>query len=962
MYQNANGYRGNATVEAYPTVADASSYMQSLLNTKGGKWISGFNEASSDKAFMVGPSEEKAKKDEVRVNGTVFPAITWLRGEPVSRGASFVVQKGALIISGSITGYARLNCIAHGSRKCEQIRGFDYCSGCKVTTAAPTVGQLSSAFRQWVYKAEQYANKTNMITKSQDNSSGSTSSSGSSGYSSSGDGDSLWEEPDDGSLPLGVTGTATGAASGLAILTLIAFMKASGVSVKEMLETLNDILTGSKDPELNVAVMKGMNTLIAEEEAAAAAAEAIKTMPQIITDGTVSTEGLVYSSYHHEWMSRANYNHTKQQLAMGRKYTDKWGWVTDAEKAQRQGTVDYMNAHSQGQSSDVKKAYDGWQKSQDDGDKLKKKWEKHWRKMDLEAEVAAREAAAAERGSMDYWKDVYKNYEGNIYEEMQALPGDLHDAAGALVRGTAEVVETGYNIFSDPKSYKVAGRFWAGNLKEAVTDPIGTGGKVLVTLDKAAVATNKVAMHLITHPVDTVKEVTGYANFARAMDYNTPLIKRMGYALMGSVDSAMTISSLGMNSAVKAADIAIDASKAAGVVEQATKQVASSVAKVSDEIATGIKAGAADSLTVAQRHKNWLIAEKQGKDKIVEFAKAVKKGDKDLIKKAALEIQSDKRALQHINKGNAQLLKKCGVDKADDIIKPFVNEMDDIYKVTDKGLTADIKAFGKKNPPPFDDIEIIKPTNPSKIIKAGADRDITVRVTRGGRTYDMPHKQLQKMYDDNFFKAAKGEGYINKLSAEQLASESKAYSKRLDQVATDRFHAEAYGMGPDDLVVALTKPGAQFKDVQAVGKAAGFKAHHWFEGANKLRSKGMFVEAEKFVSEGMRQTTKQFSNQVIRRYAALAESGVKGLKPIPTRLRESIGILQQVEKGASPVAVECALKKLGTNPQKVATEMGEYLEALQKLGPKIMPKQNHSLFKLKLVKDTIIAGSSGMEG
>jgi diaminopimelate decarboxylase len=132
-----------------------------------------------------------------------------------------------------------------------------------------------------------------------------------------------------------------------------------------------------------------------------------------------------------------------------------------------------------------------------------------------------------------------------------------------------------------------------------------------------------------------------------------------------------------------------------------------------------------------------------------------------------------------------------------------------------------------------------------------------------------------------------------------------------------------------------------------VGKTVGVKAHDFYVKADEIRATDP-LKAESFMSEGMRQTTKQWDNQVAPRMdtiKAQIENFNQELKAInhqfrveptiPTRLQEAIDIMKLTEKfGVSPATVESlVLKKTGLTVNTVSTQVGEFLEAMQRLRP-----------------------------
>ena len=116
-----------------------------------------------------------------------------------------------------------------------------------------------------------------------------------------------------------------------------------------------------------------------------------------------------------------------------------------------------------------------------------------------------------------------------------------------------------------------------------------------------------------------------------------------------------------------------------------------------------------------------------------------------------------------------------------------------------------------------------------------------------------------------------------------------------------------------------------------MGKSVSYKAHEWYDKANKATHA---VDAEKFMSEGFRQTTKQFDNILVARHDALRQAGTQGLKEIPERMQSAVEVLKTAKGGVSPVVIEKQLMELGYHsPGELATHVGEYVEGMDKLRP-----------------------------
>jgi hypothetical protein len=389
--------------------------------------------------------------------------------------------------------------------------------------------------------------------------------------------------------------------------------------------------------------------------------------------------------------------------------------------------------------------------------------------------------------------------------------------------------------------------------------------------------------------------------------------------------------------------------------------------------------------SIEQRTKAWEEAQKQGKEKVETFKKKLKSGTDAEKRAAALEIQADKQAIWEINRS------------ADDATKCAMNaEMQKIYEQTDartkQELAEQLNAERKQRIAAAEksgnkeladllrsgrdltaaDIKVFNPTNPSTVVKVGADRDVTMRYrpqpgdivqvrTRGegnstvlqhGRVnpdgtvtvkgrdgqaikvqpgdFDVPSKTLKSVYEKNFYEAATGK------KAPADAKERADFAEKHDQACTDSQHKESYGRHASDLNTAMKKPGRDFSDPEQVGQAIAFKGQERFAKAEQLRKAGRHGEAETELAEGMRQTTKQWKNQIEKRRIAAHGKLDPDTRVLPpdARLQKAIDIMNEVGDGKlSPAQAESQLKEVGYTPNDVAHDVGKQLEMLQKLFP-----------------------------
>ncbi|NIS37353.1 MAG: hypothetical protein GWN73_43030, partial [Actinobacteria bacterium] len=171
----------------------------------------------------------------------------------------------------------------------------------------------------------------------------------------------------------------------------------------------------------------------------------------------------------------------------------------------------------------------------------------------------------------------------------------------------------------------------------------------------------------------------------------------------------------------------------------------------------------------------------------------------------------------------------------------------------------------------------------------------------GTDAVDVDSRIVQQVYDDAFYDVAGGDEMFDALG---LADEpgkmrSTVFAERMDQVATDKLHAEAY----TDIQRVIGGPGADLTDPQQVGLAVGYKGEHWINRADAIADP---LAREDFMAEGMRQLTKQTDNQAIARLEAInSQRAVAGLSEarMPDRLQQAVDIMRQVNpKPGSGVA------------------------------------------------------------
>jgi hypothetical protein len=561
------------------------------------------------------------------------------------------------------------------------------------------------------------------------------------------------------------------------------------------------------------------------------------------------------------------------------------------------------------------------------------------------------EMAAQSQGDIGSWKNVGADFIKDVGQDVSDIPGQLKSAAVAGGKTIASATSDAVKELKDPTNWTALGQATLQTGEDVVLSPVESVKKVGTFYEGVGASGVQAVEHMATHPLDTLKALAGVENWEKVMDPNVPVTERLGRYLFGVVDGASNVALVGdVLKGVKAISAATDTAKAVEAASDAAKTV--EVATDADEAASAAERAWQDGRVIGQTKVDDFAKAKQ------EAEEAWKSGDEagqaaanDKLRKSTLEIQGDKQALWEINRRDDQLK------------RDFNKEMGTVYRDTDDKVVSDIcdqRGWDRNNlyeQPPGSgnwynretgrpDIVIVKPTNPKAGVSVGADRDVTVRVRETGDTWvadpnqpgqfirageqgvltDLPSNNLKQIYNKSFYEASGAAQHYPGMSEDQFAH-------KLDQVATDRLHAEAYGRGQKDLGVAIGKPGEDFSDAEQVSKAAQYKSEHLYQQAADLEDEGHHVEAQTTLAEGMRQSTKQFNRQVIGRAQAISAQGID--VKIPQRLADDMEVMKKTQtEGWSPAQVSTELAKRGTTIEDVTQRSAGLLEAMQKLKPR----------------------------
>ncbi len=477
-------------------------------------------------------------------------------------------------------------------------------------------------------------------------------------------------------------------------------------------------------------------------------------------------------------------------------------------------------------------------------------------------------------------RDIYNN-PGLIRDTFVLTAGQIKDGVVSVVQETAQIAR---EVWNDPR---IISETVMGTGRDIVNIGSNIGNAIYTTVTDPKKAW------------EAVKEITGINNFQNSWDPNRSLIERIGQVGIGTLKIYGTIVTAGkIGAAVKTG-----ATKVSGVVGAVkTGKTAGAVGAVKGgKTAAAIKSTAPRSLPVARPGDAQQIAtfnkmKRAGANKVDDFISALKSKDPARIKQATLRVQGDPQAIANIN-GRNNFVKN-----------QFNNQVQQVYRQTDRRVVERIAREYNVRP---DQVRVVSATNPNRNltnVKVGFDRDITYRV--GGR--DVPADRLQRVYNQEFTRVT-----------------GVKDPSRLGQTAVDRMHAEAYGRNPSDLQKVLHGQSHRVGDSQQIGKTISYKANHAFSEAARATDP---QTALNHTFDGMRQTTKQWNNQVRSTIDYFnSQPGTTPVIKVPSRLQEAIKVMDQINHGVSPTEITQRLRGLGMTPSDVATQAGDFFEAIMTL-------------------------------
>ncbi len=200
---------------------------------------------------------------------------------------------------------------------------------------------------------------------------------------------------------------------------------------------------------------------------------------------------------------------------------------------------------------------------------------------------------------------------------------------------------------------------------------------------------------------------------------------------------------------------------------------------------------------------------------------------------------------------------------------------------------------------------------------------------------DIPAYKVKSIQNEEVYKVwndgqlpLNPDGSVNHKAVEEFAED-------MDYTVVDARSADAYGtLG--DLEQALKNDGTirQYNDPEVVSKTISYKSDEWIRRSKGKIEAGEIIDAEADVSEGIRQSTKQFNSQYVYQVKAINANAGKTKIVINEKLAEGMEVLKQIGFGEgklSPAEAEAILKEMGTNSEEVMKLLADQVEIINRL-------------------------------
>ncbi len=266
--------------------------------------------------------------------------------------------------------------------------------------------------------------------------------------------------------------------------------------------------------------------------------------------------------------------------------------------------------------------------------------------------------------------------------------------------------------------------------------------------------------------------------------------------------------------------------------------------------------------------------------------------------------------------------KRLGVDSAEAAklrkqMQDYANKFDPPLDLDD--FKVDVKTITNKRP---GDAGAVKTTS------FGRDRDVTFEIVApDGRRFDVDHTVSKDIYEQNFWKASKGQDIPMKNGVPDKDIIGEYAHEAMDQTVTSKWHVEAYNPGEVKLDDFLDK-GVQptITRVEDVRDTVIEKSADWFHRAEQATNP---TDAARNLAEGMRQASKQYDDLIMSRLKQY------GMNPaaVPPQLQAAMDVFKQVKNlEVTPKQAEAMLAAIGTSPDKVVRDIGSMFETMEKFG------------------------------
>ena len=199
---------------------------------------------------------------------------------------------------------------------------------------------------------------------------------------------------------------------------------------------------------------------------------------------------------------------------------------------------------------------------------------------------------------------------------------------------------------------------------------------------------------------------------------------------------------------------------------------------------------------------------------------------------------------------------------------------------------------------------------------------------------DIPAYKVKSIQNEEVYKVwndgqlpLNPDGSVNHEAVEKFAED-------MDYTVVDARSADAYGtLG--DLEQALKNDGTirKYNDPEVVSKTISYKSDEWIRRSKGKTKVGEIIDAEADVSEGIRQSTKQFDSQYVYQVKAINADAGKTKIVINEKLAEGMEVLKQIGFGEgklSPAEAEAILKEMGTNSEEVMKLLADEVEIINR--------------------------------